>query len=298
MLIGLIYVAVEAVLILTPYGDKIDTVGSMVLSELMIIVPCLLVFAFAHEGPVEVFALKGIKPGTIPFIIIATVLLFPLTSCLNMSTLFFTENRAGEIFVQLSDVPSWMFVAFAAVAGPIFEELAFRGIIYRGLRKDGSALQAILISALLFGLFHMNLNQMVYATALGILFALLRETTGSVLASMIAHMTVNSEGVLSLVLSGMEAEEVEEAEQLLTTDLLSQALALMLVIALFGTALALGMVIYIAKREGKLDRLEGVLINAKNEHGCVMNVPMIIGSAISVACIVLLLVLQFLKDKA
>ena len=61
---------------------------------------------------------------------------------------------------------------FAAIVGPLFEELIFRGILYTGFRRNGSALQSIVLTAVLFGLFHMTLNQMVYATSIEIQGAL------------------------------------------------------------------------------------------------------------------------------
>ena len=56
---------------------------------------------------------------------------------------------------------------YACVLGPVAEELLFRGIVLRTLAPFGRKL-AIVVSALLFGLFHGNLLQMPYAFVLGL----------------------------------------------------------------------------------------------------------------------------------
>ena len=57
-------------------------------------------------------------------------------------------------------------------------------------------LPAILLTGFLFGCMHMNLNQFIYAFALGIYLAFLVEATGSIFSSMIAHFTLNATSVV------------------------------------------------------------------------------------------------------
>lgn len=56
---------------------------------------------------------------------------------------------------------------YACVLGPVAEELLFRGIVLRTLAPFGRKL-AVIVSALLFGLFHGNLLQTPYAIVLGL----------------------------------------------------------------------------------------------------------------------------------
>lgn len=74
---------------------------------------------------------------------------------------------------------------------PIVEELLFRGVAFRWMRKWMPFVWAMILSALLFGAYHGNLVQFVYATICGLYLAYLCEIFGSVLASILAHMAMN-----------------------------------------------------------------------------------------------------------
>lgn len=71
--------------------------------------------------------------------------------------------------IESASSPSTMFSMFLYVSflGPIAEELIFRGFVMRGLERFGK-LTAIICSAILFGAFHGNLIQGVFATAVGL----------------------------------------------------------------------------------------------------------------------------------
>ena len=84
---------------------------------------------------------------------------------------------------------------------PILEELLFRGILFRVLRKWLSFAWAMLISALAFGFYHGNLVQFIYAGICGLLFAYLYEKCGSVLFPIMSHMVMN---IVSVVLTHTE----------------------------------------------------------------------------------------------
>lgn len=79
---------------------------------------------------------------------------------------------------------------------PIAEELLYRGIVYRrGADWLGDG-PAMILSAAIFGLAHMNLAQFVYASAFGILLAYFTREGGTVLGAVAAHMAANLTSVL------------------------------------------------------------------------------------------------------
>lgn len=84
--------------------------------------------------------------------------------------------------------------------GPVFEEIFFRGLVYRSLRGGMPELLVIIISSLVFGLWHGNIIQFLYTTVVGILFCLLNLRTGSLLSGIIAHIAFNSASMVSALI--------------------------------------------------------------------------------------------------
>lgn len=82
---------------------------------------------------------------------------------------------------------------YAAIVAPIVEELLFRKLLLDKLRRFGD-IPAMLITGAAFGLFHMNLSQMFYATALGVIFAYVTIRTNTVKYSIFLHMMINFMG--------------------------------------------------------------------------------------------------------
>ncbi|WP_069649783.1 CPBP family intramembrane glutamic endopeptidase [Caloranaerobacter ferrireducens] len=75
---------------------------------------------------------------------------------------------------------------------PIFEEILYRGLIYKRLVEDINIWVAIIIQAILFGLTHFNLIQGLYTFVLGIILALTYHWVKSIWAPIIIHITFNS----------------------------------------------------------------------------------------------------------
>ncbi|MBQ9699969.1 MAG: CPBP family intramembrane metalloprotease [Lachnospiraceae bacterium] len=82
-----------------------------------------------------------------------------------------------------------------ALIPAIVEEFIFRGVIFNSYKKR-NPFGAVLLSAFLFGLVHMNVNQFSYAFVIGVIFALLTYATGSIIPSIIAHFVINGNSVV------------------------------------------------------------------------------------------------------
>lgn len=78
---------------------------------------------------------------------------------------------------------------YMSLFAPVVEELIFRGLILRGLEPFGKRF-AIVVSALLFGLFHANLVQSPYAFAVGLILAIVASEY-SIGWAMVLHMLNN-----------------------------------------------------------------------------------------------------------
>lgn len=92
-------------------------------------------------------------------------------------------------------------IFLVVVIGPVAEEVLFRGVIYGKLRDSFTVTQAAVISAAIFGIYHKNIVQGVYAALFGILLAYIFEKTQTIWGSVLMHMVFNLSSYLILWLS-------------------------------------------------------------------------------------------------
>lgn len=97
----------------------------------------------------------------------------------------------NTIMNQLTDSSIAVTTIYVLLIGPISEEFIFRGAILDRFYLAFPFFVANALQAVLFGVYHMNLIQGLYAFGLGFVLGMFRYTTGSVLASMLAHILFN-----------------------------------------------------------------------------------------------------------
>ena len=104
----------------------------------------------------------------------------PPPAVLDLSWMFIGEDRSplGVVFLLV-------------VVAPVTEELLFRGVILPGLLSRHSSAMAVILSALLFALFHLNPWQFVGAFMLGVLFGWWYVKLGSLTPCLFGHAVVN-----------------------------------------------------------------------------------------------------------
>ncbi|NOY09491.1 MAG: CPBP family intramembrane metalloprotease [Spirochaetes bacterium] len=117
----------------------------------------------------------------------------------------FSKLLANILFDKNHFLSSLLFVIAVA---PITEELFFRGIILHGFLKNYSKRKAIIVSALLFGLIHLNPVQLLSATVFGIIIGWYYAETGSLITCILFHSFMNSLPYIPTLLSGANIQEV------------------------------------------------------------------------------------------
>lgn len=144
-----------------------------------------------------------------------------LTSAIGLA--FQTEiANPVEQLINSSDI--WLNLILISVLGPIFEEIFFRKFLIDRTIKYGARV-SIILSAVLFGFFHGNLNQLFYALLLGGFFAYVYIRTGKIIYPIILHIIVNLMGsVVSLFV-------VESAQALISNTYTSADIALIAIYA-------------------------------------------------------------------
>lgn len=133
----------------------------------------------------------------------------------------------------------------ACLLTPFLEELLYRGVVYGRLcdmmisdneektehgkkRERVSRILAIMISALLFGVIHMNLVQFIYAGVLGILLAWFMEKAGHFYGAFLAHMGANLMAVLRVEMPAFSWMKPEDPQFITVTVVLAAASILLI----------------------------------------------------------------------
>lgn len=101
-----------------------------------------------------------------------------------------TNTDLGTDWESSSIDIAFLFLSFAIVT-PIAEELLFRGYILDSIKRMHGDWPAIIGSALLFALVHVNLFGMAPIIMAGVIYGWLRIKTGSLLPSIACHMMWN-----------------------------------------------------------------------------------------------------------
>lgn len=112
------------------------------------------------------------------------------------------------------DTSPWTLVLVTVLCAPLYEEFIFRKLLIDRVVKFGEGI-AVLLSGLLFGLFHGNLSQFTYAFTIGLFFAFIYVKTGRLRYSVILHMIINFFGSVAGLLI-MEVSNYNEFMQALS----------------------------------------------------------------------------------
>lgn len=99
-------------------------------------------------------------------------------------------------FEELSDSAGMndmtlLLALYSVLFGPINEELLFRGVSLSHLCRAMPFWIANVIQAALFGIFHLNMLQGIYAFLLGLFFGYIRHVSKSIYPSMLLHIIYN-----------------------------------------------------------------------------------------------------------
>ena len=167
-----------------------DTMTIVMGSQLFVLLVPLIGSKICGVKLRETFRIRSIRPVSLVFIFLIAFCSFPIISLLNVLSMFFVENEVAGVAMDMYPHGLFLSMLVMAVMPAVGEEVLMRGVIYRSYQRK-SPIFALFASAVIFGLIHMNFNQMPYAIFLGIIMVLLIEATDSILSSMFLHFLIN-----------------------------------------------------------------------------------------------------------
>ena len=165
----------------------------------------LIAIRLQRLDPWQAFGLHAAVPAAFTVALLLGVSVWPIAheiimfaESLGISSIRPEQLAAAEgLLAELRTISPILILAAMAFAPAIFEELFFRGYLFSALRQATSRRNTILISALLFGLFHvisngaLSVERFLPSTFMGLLLGWLCYQSGSVLPGMLLHASHN-----------------------------------------------------------------------------------------------------------
>ena len=166
------------------------------------------------KAPAKPLEKHSIKPGRM--VVCAIICIFLMYTGNLLATVISTllqmipgVSAGNPILTYATDESILAKVLVMVILAPVIEEYIFRKLLIDRMHIYGEKL-AVFTSALMFGLFHGNLTQLIYAFALGLVFGYVYLKSGKLRYSIGLHMLINFLG--SVAGPGLAAKVTTFAE--------------------------------------------------------------------------------------
>lgn len=176
--------------------------GMLVTEYLLVLLPVLLLGLVLRVDLRTALRLKPLPLKAMLLIPVIVLLALPITLFLNLlviSALAYLGKAYGVPIPaadSLTELSTLFFII--SISAGLCEEFFFRGMMLDAYSSRFGGRRGIAVSAVLFGLYHFNPQNLLGPIFLGLLFGYLVLLTGSIWAGVLAHMTNNGIAVLMM----------------------------------------------------------------------------------------------------
>jgi membrane protease YdiL (CAAX protease family) len=232
-------------------------------NDIVVYVPPLVIFGLAFGKKLS-FQKAGepysFKKSWILPIFVASYALSAIASYISylLSIVFQAAFGGGGLVDVFADVMPQstgqliIMLIMVGLLGPILEEIIYRHLLLRPLRRFGD-FYAVIITSLLFGFFHGNLTQFLYTTAGGVLYGIVAVKANSVKPAIVMHIINNTYSIFYLEF--LDIAEISE-----NSDLRFVLNAMFYVMLVLGVIL---LIYFIAKKHFKTENFNPYLLTSE-----------------------------------
>ncbi len=168
--------------------------AGIVATQLIVAGVPLLIVLYTKKSVLETFRLRGCKPGYFAgavLLMLGAILLGMILTAVT-SSLFPDSAKAmsasTDMIYKLGF--GWTLLLVAALPA-VCEELMFRGFLLSAMEKHMKPRTAMLLVAVLFGAYHMNVVQSVTTALIGLVIVYVSYHSGSIFPGMLMHFINN-----------------------------------------------------------------------------------------------------------
>lgn len=288
-----VQLAVSAVYLLKPEWAWNPDINLMLSVLPMYIIGMPVLILLVKQVPAERVEKHPMKAGSF---IMAAIMCFAVVYISNFAGNIMTwiigllkgSLVQNEIANVATSVSIWTVLVYMVFCAPFMEEYVFRKLIVDRTVRYGQG-AAVLMSGLMFGLFHGNLNQFVYAFTLGMFLAFLYVKTGKLKITIALHMMINfMGGVVSTKLIDMidldeylrvaGGGDMAAVMSYMMDHLAGWIAYIFFMLFVFGIMIAGGvlLIVFLVKKRFALDRGTVTLPKGKRFSAMILNVGMIL----------------------
>lgn len=202
------------------YSQGKNLIGGLIFTQWgLLALPPLVLLWFIRVDLKKAMSFNLPRPGAIAGVLLMAPGAMVLVQQLSfwISKIIPPSGLESQMMPVIESTPLWLLLFAIAVSPGICEEILFRGAVLSGLRSKLKPWVAVLLTGLLFGLFHISLDRVPPTAILGILISYICLRSGSILPSMLYHVLHNGSLVLLAkqavptgLLSWLETSKVEE----------------------------------------------------------------------------------------
>lgn len=209
--------------------------GLVITQYLLILLPPIIYILLKKIPLKKNMRLNKISIKHALLVVIITLLMYPAAVFANaafMLLLSFLGNlNIPELPTATTASQYVILMLIISVSAGICEEFFFRGFMLSGYENLGKR-KAIIITSILFGLFHFNLYNLFGPIVLGLTFSYLVTLTDSLFAGIIGHMVNNGFAVTLGYIANIASNYLKESQE--TTVETSTSFALFVNVIFFG----------------------------------------------------------------
>lgn len=213
--------------------------GIFITEYLLVLAPVLLVGYLRKVDMKKALRLNKLPFKHVMIIVGIAWALLPTVAFVNTLTIYFL-SLVDKVLIppiptatNLGELTLYMFLI--SLSAGLCEEFFFRGMMLNAFESSINKKWGVILSAVLFGVFHFNMQNLLGPIVLGIVFGYLVQLTDSIWAGVVAHAANNGTAVILGYLGSLasSSEMMEEAQQASLNDSsqLLMTLAFLLVVA-------------------------------------------------------------------
>jgi membrane protease YdiL (CAAX protease family) len=209
MIVSFVYTIVTSVFILITGKQDINSQADYCLMVIAVMISILMFYLWYKRYANRDYVGKADTRDIIRFKSICLYLMIGVGCQLFVSGILVIIRPVFEtLFSYYDNTVSSLFNAdpivvavYVIILAPIIEELMLRGILYGRLRQGIQFTVANIIQASVFGLYHWDIIQGIYAFGIGLILGYTYEKTRTLLVPIIVHVIINGSGFLLQELS-------------------------------------------------------------------------------------------------